>query len=133
MQYTCNESEDVTENLPRYVTELNDFSCIKTSYVRFFITLMGISYVFVALSLGKLGIRDETGIRLCLFSMRSRLLLLLVKHSYPPPCCLLFMQQTNAKNSPRADVSYTFVAQGVTKKGDVCTHVGYDENENGVL
>lgn len=61
MQYTCNESEDVTENLPRYVTELNDFSCIKTSYVRFFITLMGISYVFVALSLGKLGIRDETG------------------------------------------------------------------------
>lgn len=46
---------------------------------------------------------------------------------------LLFMQQTNAKNSPRADVSYTFVAQGVTKKGDVCTHVGYDENENGVL
>ena len=43
------------------------------------------------------------------------------------------MQQTNAKNSPRADVSYTFVAQGVTKKGDVCTHVGYDENEHGVL
>ena len=44
------------------------------------------------------------------------------------------MQQTNGKNSPRADVSDTFVAQGVTKKGDVCTHVGsYDENENGVL
>ena len=43
MQYTCNESEDVTENLPRYVIELNDFSCIKTSYVRFFITLMGTS------------------------------------------------------------------------------------------
>ena len=43
MQYTCNESEDVTENLPTYVTELNDFSYIKTSYVRFFITLMGIS------------------------------------------------------------------------------------------
>ena len=39
------------------------------------------------------------------------------------------MQQTNAKNSPRADVSYTFVAQGVTKKGDVCTHVGYDEKQ----
>ena len=43
MPYTCNESEDVTENLPTYVTELNDFCYIKTSYVRFFITLMGIS------------------------------------------------------------------------------------------
>ena len=43
MQYTCNGSEDVTENLPRYVTELNDFSYIKTSYVRFSITLMGVS------------------------------------------------------------------------------------------
>ena len=81
MQYTCNGSEDVTENLPRYVTELDDFSYIKTSYVRFSITLMGISYVFVALSLGKLGIRDEIGIRLRFFSMRSRLLLLLIKQS----------------------------------------------------
>lgn len=122
MQYTFNGSEDVTENLPRYVTELNDFSYIKTSYVRFSITLMGISYVFV----------DETGIRLCFFSMRSWLLLLLIKHSYPPPCSLLFMQQINAENRPRAAISYTFAAQGVTKKGDVCTHVGYAENENGV-
>ena len=41
------------------------------------------------------------------------------------------MQQTNAENRPRADISYTFVAQAVTKK-DVCTHVGYAEYENGV-
>ena len=35
------------------------------------------------------------------------------------------MQQISAENRPRADISYTFIAQGVTKKGDVCTHVGY--------
>ena len=42
------------------------------------------------------------------------------------------MQQINAENRPRAAISYTFAAQGVTKKGDVCTHVGYAENEHGV-
>ena len=45
---------------------------------------------------------------------------------------LLFRQQINAENRPRADISYTFVAQEVTKKGDVCKHVGYAENENGL-
>lgn len=33
MQYTCCGSEDVTEILPRYVTELNDFSYNHRMYV----------------------------------------------------------------------------------------------------
>lgn len=113
MQYTFNESKEVTEKLPRYVTKRNDFSYEHHMYVSL---LHWWATNFVALSPGKLGMGDDTGMRLCFFSMRSWLLLQLIKHAYPPLCSLLFVQQLNAENSPRADLPYTFVAQGATQK-----------------